>query len=357
MTSSNVATRGHPMLPASEQDVVEFSAKMAPQVLCIIDAEEEFDWSQPFSSRNDSVKAMRSQSKAQEIFAKFNLVPTYAVDYPVAVQEDGYLPLREFVQDGKCEVGAQLHPWVTPPVEETVSEINSFTANLPEELQRRKIANLTSMIVANLGTAPKLFRTGRYGAGRKTVGLLQEFGYEIDCSVLPGPPITPHSPDYSNATPAPYWLGSEPRILEIPVTAGTVGPLRRYSSAADFAFRSTVSQSLKVPAILAGFGLLNRVRLSPEGNTLEEAKALTRTLLREGQRIFAMSYHSPSLVPGKTPYTRSARDVEQFLAWIEGFLEFFVGEIGGVPSTPTKVRTLALAEQSVAGQNLAGTGS
>jgi len=333
----------HPMLPKNPSDIVEFWRRQPPKIICIVDAEEEFDWSQPFSTRNTSVRTIRAQVAAQKIFARFSLIPTYAVDYPVASQEEGYAPLREFLQDGLCEIGAQLHPWVTPPHEEVVGEANSFSYNLSKELQRKKVASLTEAIERNFGVKPKLFRTGRYGAGSATVGILQEFGYEVDCSVLPGPPITRYSPDYSSATARPYWLGSGKRILEIPVTAATVGPMRVMRTAADRAFTSPFSQAAKVPAILARAGILNRVRLTPEGNTLEEAKMLTRALLRQGHSVFAMSYHSPSLEPGKTPYTRDRRDVERLLGWIEGYLEFFMSEIDGHPATPGAIRRLALA--------------
>ena len=286
---------------------------------------------------------MKAQSSSQRIFERFRLVPTYAVDFPVASQEDGYLPLREFVQSGLCEIGAQLHPWVTPPHDEAVNEANSFAYNLPMELQRKKIAALTDVIETNFRLSPRLFRTGRYGAGPATIGLLQEFGYEVDCSVLPGPRITKFSPNYSNATAKPYWLDSERNLLEIPVTAGAVGPMRHFQWVANKAFTSVVSQSMRIPAILARAGMLNRIRITPEGNTLSEAKALTRSLLGEGQRVFAISYHSPSLEPGKTPYTRNREDVKKFLAWIECYLEFFMAEIGGEPATPGEIRQLALS--------------
>jgi len=329
------------MLPKSTADIVAFSPDLAPRLVCIIDAEEEFDWAEPFSSRNNSVKTIKAQISAQRIFDRFKLMPTYAVDYPVASQEDGYGPLREFVQSGLCEIGAQLHPWVTPPYDELVSDENSFAYNLPVELQRKKIATLTDAIVSSFGVKPKVFRTGRYGAGAATIGLLREFSYEIDCSVLPGPPIASFSPDYSQATSMTYWLDDERCVLEIPVTAGTVGPLRILRGAANIAFSSAISKSMKIPAILARTGMLNRIRLTPEGNTLSEAKALTRALFREGQRVFAISYHSPSLEPGKTPYTHNQRDVARFLSWIEGYIEFFLEEMNGRAATPGEVRQLA----------------
>ncbi len=329
------------MLPVSADDIVPFSLSSSPKIICIIDAEEEFDWNAPFSASNNSVTTVTAQSAAQAIYRRFNLVPTYAVDYPVASQESGYRPLRQLVEAGHCEIGAQLHPWVTPPFDEIVGEENSFACNLPYELQHKKMQMLTETIRRNFNVSPKLFRTGRYGAGPDTLRLLQAFGYEIDCSVLPGPAITKSSPDYSTAPSRPYWLDSARSILEIPVTAGMVGPMRNFRATANRSFTSSLSKRAKLPAILARMGVLNRIRISPEGHSLAEAKILTRTLMRAGQRVFAISYHSPSLVPGKTPYTRTPRDVERFLRWIEGYLEFFIGELGGSPSTPGQVLELA----------------
>jgi hypothetical protein len=282
----------------------------------------------------------------QEILQHFKLVPTYAVDYAVASQRDGYLPLREFADAGHCEIGAQLHPWVTPPHEEIVNEGNSFTCNLPLDLQRRKMEVLTNIIRKNFGIAPKLFRSGRYGAGRHTESLLREFEYDVDCSVLPGPAITTSSPDYSNAPACPYWLGTDRRILEIPVTADVIGLLRNSQPITNYSLTSAAGRRVKLPAIFARFGLFSRIRISPEGYTLAEAKALTRALMQRGQRVFAMSYHSPSLEPGKTPYTRTQEDVNRFLTWIEQYLEFFMAELGGTPSTPSEIYRMAVAQQA-----------
>src|SRR3954467_3096207 len=220
--SHGASGRPGAMLPASPHDIVAIPGT-APRVICIVDAEEEFDWSAPFAIANNSVTNIKAQERAQAIFRRRGLVPTYAVDYPVAAQEQGYGPLRDIAQAGHCEIGAQLHPWVTPPFEEPIGETNSFACNLPYDLQARKTENLTAIIEKNFGIRPRLFRTGRYGAGPETVRLLEKFGYDVDCSVMPGPAITPSSPDYSNAPSQPYWLGTGKRILEIPVTASMVG--------------------------------------------------------------------------------------------------------------------------------------
>ncbi len=45
--------------------------------------------------------------------------------------------------------------------------------------------------------------------------------------------------------------------------------------------------------------------------------------------MFAISYHTPSLAPGNTQYVRDERELQTFLGWLEGYLEFFFGEMRG----------------------------
>src|SRR6202042_1602967 len=103
----------------------------------------------------------------------------------------------------------------------------------------------------------------------------------------------------------------------------------------------------RLPGILSRGGLLDSIRLSPEGIPLADAKHLTRALLRRGNhRVFSLSYHSPSLEVGNTPYVRDAKDLDNFLGWIEGYLDFFFGELGGRPATPGAIRQAALERRA-----------
>src|SRR5262249_55667419 len=119
------------------------------------------------------------------------------------------------------------------------------------------------------------------------------------------------------------------------------------------------------PGLFARLGLLDRITLTPEGVTLNEQKRLTRAMLRHGHRVFHLTYHSPSLLPGNTPYVRTEKDLGQFLDRISGFLEFFFGECGGLAATPldikeaaAKIDGLAPAELAVkASQGLANNSS
>jgi hypothetical protein len=101
--------------------------------------------------------------------------------------------------------------------------------------------------------------------------------------------------------------------------------------------RKDTSDRIKLGWLLRRFGLINRVFLSPEGTPLEEAKALTRFLVASGHRVFTLAYHSTSLNPGSNPYVRNEQELQRFLAWLDAYLEFFFGEIGGSPTSPRAV--------------------
>ena len=84
--------------------------------------------------------------------------------------------------------------------------------------------------------------------------------------------------------------------------------------------------------------LMERIQLSPEGFTLVEQVRLVRTLLARGQRIFNLSYHSPSLMPGGAPYVRDDDDLAHFLDRLEGLLDFFVNQAKGRFTTPLELK-------------------
>jgi hypothetical protein len=58
-------------------------------------------------------------------------------------------------------------------------------------------------------------------------------------------------------------------------------------------------------------------------------RRLTRALLACGQRTFVLSLHSPSLVPGNTPYVCDNKDLALLLQRLRGYLSFFRDELHG----------------------------
>ena len=306
----------------------------APRLVVVVDTEEEFDWRHPFSRSANKVSHIKKQDRAQRILERYRIKPLYAVDFPVASQEQGYRPLREWLENGRCEIGAHLHPWVNPPDGEELSARNSFPGNLPKQLEREKLRRLTETIAINFGRRPTVYRAGRYGIGPATGGILEELGYHIDTSVDPFADFGDEGgPDFSSATPDPFWFGPTGGILEVPLTVGRCGILRHRGDALQPVLRSGLGSRIHLPGIFARLGLFERIRLTPEGVSFAELKRLTDTLLVSGTRLFLLSYHSPSVEPGHTPYVRNEAELQQFLSVIDQYCEYFMTVCGGVGST------------------------
>jgi hypothetical protein len=316
-------------------------AGMRPVLVVVVDAEEEFDWDKPFSRDERSVRSMAVQAPMHRIFERFGIRPTYVVDYAVASQRAGLDPLIDLLKDNACTIGTQLHPWVNPPFEEEVNDRNSYPGNLPPDLERRKLEMLTRTIEDGLGLTPRIYKAGRYGLGPNTFRTLVETGYTIDMSAVPGADLRPqHGPDFRRVDPVPYWIGQPGGILEIPLTRGYVGMLSPFGPRLEGVLEAPPSQTCRLPGVLSRLGLIDRITLTPEGIPPNQHRSLIRAMIARGIRVFTLTYHSPSLAPGNTPYVRNSADLRRFMATIERFCDFFFGELHGTAGDPFTVRSL-----------------
>jgi hypothetical protein len=320
-------------------DYCRESSTGKPKLVVVVDTEEQFDWSSPFSRTRTAVSHMRHIGRVQRVFDKYGIVPTYVITQTIASQADGYLPLREICDDNRCLIGAHVHPWSTPPFQEAVNRFNSFMSNLSPELEEAKLKTITESIAESFGIRPIIYKAGRYGIGPNTANILGELGYLIDTSVCPFMDYSSEGgPDFSHYSPWPYWFGTNRKLLEIPLTVGYEGILRRVAPYFYPALNSPVLRSAHIPGIMARSGFLNRAWLSPEGYTAEEQIRLVRSLYSDGLRTFCLAFHSPSVEPGNTPYVKSQHELDRFVDRICRFLEFFMGTLAGIPSTPVQVR-------------------
>lgn len=317
---------------------IRLPSESRPQLIVVIDTEEEFDWSAEPDSTANGVSAMAHIDRAQSIFNEYGIQPCYVVDYPVASQSQGYGLLKQFVEKRQCEIGAHLHPWVNPPIEETLSKPNTYPGNLPEALERKKLQVLRDKILENFGIAPVAYKAGRYGFGPNTAKILQELGFNIDLSVCP--PLDCRAdggPDYRRFDAHPFWFGgNEKPVLELPCTGAFIG----WAGTAAIPLFETAQalRKFKAPGILSRLGAVDRLMLSPEGFTPTEHIKLTRALYSQGVRTFTWSFHSPSVVPGNTAYVRDDAQLRQFLDSFRRYFDFFFNELGGEASTPARLR-------------------
>ena len=326
-----------PQMPA-----IPWPEDMAPRLLVVVDTEEEFDWNEPFSRQATGVRAMRAQGTAQRLFEPYGICPTYVIDFPVASQPDGFTPLAEFHADGRCRIGAHLHPWVNPPFDEEVTPENSYPGNLAPALEREKLRRLVGAIEDNLGLTPTIYKAGRYGLGPHTPETLKDLGFEVDMSIVPGWDFgADGGPDFTAYPERPCWLGGDRRVLEIPVTSGFAGVLASRGPGLYRRLASPTGLALHLPGVFARTGVIERIRLTPEGTTFDELRRLTEALLRSGHKLFSFCYHSPSLEPGNTPYVCSEVELRAFLDRFTRYFEYFLDHCDGVATTPDEVVALA----------------
>jgi hypothetical protein len=310
---------------------------MSVELLIVVDTEEEFDWTRPFSRASTATSSIPAQARAHEIYDRFGIVPTYVVDYPVATDPSAAYFLRALKEAGKAEIGAHLHPWVTPPHVEEVTTRNSYHCNLPAGLERAKLVTLTDAIAAAFGERPTIFKAGRYGYGPNTGRVLADLGYQVDCSMVPHTDFSGDGgPDFRGVPDRPHWLDNG--LLEVPLSVGFLGAAPALGEKVAWLFDHRAAGRLHVPGMLARSGLVARSRLSPEGVPADEQCGLIEAMAARGHRLFSLCYHSPSLAPGHTPYVRDEADLARFLAAIDQVLTFFRDEMDGRFTTLSRVR-------------------
>ena len=72
-------------------------------------------------------------------------------------------------------------------------------------------------------------------------------------------------------------------------------------------------------------GLVRRLSLSPESQSARDMLTLSARLLEHGVGHLHVSWHTPSLTPGLSPFTPTAAAVDRLYATIEDYLTGLAG--------------------------------
>ncbi len=310
--------------------------EQAPTLYVVVDTEAEFDWSGPFARDLTGVAATAALQRGQAVLERHGVRPIYLVDYPIATQPQGLLPLRAILARGGCEIGAHLHPWTTPPFEEAISAPTSYPGNLDPGLEERKLVCLIGAIRANLGVQPRFYKAGRYGIGPHTMATIARHGIDVDFSILPGVDLRhAHGPDFRAMQSVAYAAGDS-GIVSLPMTRGHAGVLAS-AAGLDRMLDAKAARVLRLRGLLSALRLLDRASLTPEGVAADRQIALIRAMRRSGHRQFVLHFHSPSLAAGHTPYVRTQAAVDALLVSIDQVCRYFFGELGGRPGDPREL--------------------
>jgi hypothetical protein len=285
--------------------------------------------------------------------------PTYFTTYQVAIAPRAAQALRDVCAGGAAEIGAHLHPWNTPPLTEAFVPRNSMTKNLPAALQLAKIERLTAALEEAFDVSPRAFRAGRYGLGRDTVGALLSTGYQVDSSVTPfiNLETTDDGPNFVGAPLEPYRLGRgrdvrhpDPagELIEVPLSHGfSRGPFGFWDPARRLLER-TPFRWLRLAGLADRAGVVKRLVLCPELASVPEMLTLSRRLLEHGVRHLHVSWHSPTLKPGLSPFAATAADVARLYASLAAYFD------GLSRLTSVRFATVSEAVALLGERNMAG---
>ncbi len=317
-----------------------------------VDTEEEWNWEKGFPVERYSTRNSQKISKFQSFCQHMGVRPTYFIDYAIASDPSSIEQFLPSFKEGMCEIGAHLHPWVTPPIEEDIRENTTHAVNLPVDLVRRKLRNLTQKLEEEFGQRPRTFRSGRWGINGILLEMLREEGYQTDSSVHPFYADSTFS--YYSAPDTPYWPdlsdcarpGIQREIFEIPVTSGF--------SRSGFAMCNRIHRMLAVPPwnIFRGIGilwhlnLLRKLQLSPELANASNMIALVNACLKRGHRIIHMFFHSSSLLQGGSPYVASDDDENAFYQQMSDVITYLATHVDVKFCTLTEARERYLQEEN-----------
>ncbi len=294
--------------------------------LVTIDTEEDNAWNLDFLPHTElSVDNIQYLPAFQQFCERLGIRPTYLVNYPVVANAAAVKVIRSLAETGQCEIGTHIHPWCNPPYEEERNHRNSYLNNLPQDLQLKKMQQLTEAIEEAVGVRPVSYRAGRYGFDESSVPVLETLGYRVDSSVVPYRKNKhPDEPNFDAIPLTPYYLNprnvcrpGDSSVLEVPITVEFTRQLpfwfkKRYPDLPDIGIR-------RLLRVVAGVEL---AWLRPSYASLETMKRLADSVVASGVPVLNMMFHSSELMPGGSPYNRTPADVEHFLQKIEALVTY-----------------------------------
>jgi hypothetical protein len=275
-------------------------------------------------------------------FERHGVRPTYLVTYPVATDSRSIEILRYLMLRGTCEIGAHHHAWETPPCEAEDARRHLYASSLPPSRFEAQLSALTEAIAQATGERPISYRSGRFGFSARHVHALERAGYLVESSVVP---LFNEShkggPDFADATTAPYFLAYDSAVrpgcstvLEVPCsTALSRRVPRRVAS-----LYARAPWPYQTRRVLRKLGLAHVRWLRPSYSSLDDMKQLAGSLVRRGERVLNVIFHSSEAIAGGSPYNRTPGELDGFFDRLERFLGFAMSELGAAPVTLREFR-------------------
>jgi len=312
-----------------------------PYLLVGIDTEGDNQWDAA-AREAQSFENIYALPQLHTRFEHHGVRPTYVVTYPVVTDPRSAEMLRFLLLRETCEIGAHHHAWETPPCSPDDVQRHPYALSLPIEQFEAQLQTLTAAIRDSVGRAPVTYRSGRFGFAAPHVAALEREGYLVESSVAPlFSEAHKQGPDFVEAPLTPYFLAYDSavrpgssNVLEVPCSAA----LDRSVPARLAWWYARAPSPYLTKRILRKLGIARVLWIRPSYSSLDEMKALARRLVRRGEPVINMLFHSSEAIVGGSPYNRTAAELEAFFDRLEGFCAFAISELGATPATYREFR-------------------
>ena len=154
-----------------------------------IDMEEDNPWQKPGGTQTLNSGCIH---RFQQLCDRYHFKPTYLCSSEMVKCKTFQEFISPVLEGEKAEIGAHLHPWRCPPMEDITGQDYKYLPHpheYPDKPVKMKMHELTRSIKDYLGVLPKSYRAGRWGLGIRHIPILEELEYGVDSSVTPTRPI------------------------------------------------------------------------------------------------------------------------------------------------------------------------
>jgi len=293
------------------------------------------------------VENLRALPRFQALCEAHGFPPTYLCTHEVASAPLFGTTLRAWHENGRAEVGAHLHPWSTPPSSQwdLTDRGSAYPSELPAEIFTEKLDALTRCVADALGQRPTSYRAGRWGFSASNVADLLAQGYIVDCSVTPlvnwtDAGATGRGPDFRKAPHRPYFIDrhdaateGDSDLLEVPMTVLHTNPIaRRWPAISELQHRH---RKMRIARVIDGAFDVSPQWLRPFPRmTVARLQRVVETACALQLPVIELMLHSSELLPGGSPYNRTAAAVDDVFERLGGLFRYLRSiQVDGVTLT------------------------
>ena len=245
------------------------------------------------------------------IWDKCKVHPIYFVSPEILYSDECVKVLKQEINKGAI-IGAHLHAEWIEPENMLGKRMDKVRAKFPcfgcdDEIEKKKLQNLTKMIQDKLGVRPEWYRAARYGADTATIKILSELGYKYDSSVTP-------NIDWSKKGGPNHREGS----------------LHKYHISQKDIYKESNGESedsgiieMPITILKKRFGIFAKLLpenwlfyqwLRPSHMTYWELKKVIRYMEKEKIEEGVMMFHTMEIMINTTPYVRT-KWMQRYFLW------------------------------------------